>query len=263
MKKLFLGLIFAVLSFGQTTGANVVTQILVNNQSYTTISTNLFVGVVQNIGQSSHMVRLQFSSVNAGSSTLTGQLQGSSDAGCSTTYPIGPVVVANVMSGSLITLVGYGSYPCISISTLLSLPGGTHTATVTETYIGNSSPSLNNVDQTSSIVGMQNASINSLIYGADTSIPFQIVGGGTSALYGFSISGTSSLTAIQMFCFAAGQARGNVFLSLTNASNLLAIFPESLRAYAVCPPINGNSYGIGYNATGSGAGTINISARAE
>lgn len=260
MKKLILLGFFAGSLFAQNTGQNVVTQVILNNVVAAPgfiVSSNF-----QNIGQSSHMVKLQFSSVQIGA-VFTGALQGNTDPTCNLNtnnnfYNIGPTISSVLGNGTALTLVGYGSYSCVRLNGAVTL-GQTN---ITAVYIGNSSPSLNFVDQTSSISGMQYFSLASLVYGANTFIANgPSIGATYFTVYGMSIFGPSTLTAFHLYCSPdLGATSDQDLVDIANVTNLAAIFPVALRSYGFCPF---TTDGVYYRATGSGAAALNIQYRYE
>lgn len=260
MKKLILLGLFAGSLFAQNTGQNVVTQVVFNN---VVVAPGFLVSPnFQNIGQSSHMIKLQFSSVQVGA-TFTGAIQGNTDPTCNlntsnTFFNIGPTISGPVSNGSTYTLLAYGSYPCVRMNGAIT-NGQTN---VTAVYVGNSSPAFNFIDQTSSISGMQYFSLASLIYGANTFIANgPSIGATYFTMYGMSIYGASTLTAFHLYCSPdLGATSDQDLLNLTNATNLASIFPVALRSYGYCPF---TSDGVYYRATGSGAAALNIQYRFE
>lgn len=264
MKKLIIFGILVGSLFAQNTGQNVITQTFINNVALGPgfLASSNF----QNIGQSSHMVRLQFSNVQSGA-IFTGALQGNTSPNCNLNtstnfYNIGPTITVNLnnaQSSTAYTLLGYGSYSCVRLNGSLTNGG----ATLTATYVGNSSPALNFIDQTSSISGMQYFSLASLTYGANTLVtpsngPF---GATYFTVYGMSIFGPATLTVFHLYCSPdMGTTSDLDIVYIANATNLSAIFPISIRSYGFCPS---TSDAVFYRATGSGAAALNIQYRYE
>lgn len=247
MKKLILGLIFIGRLLAQTTGANVVELTPINNQTFTTGTYTLNTVPLQNRGQTSHTVKLQFSALS-GIINYTGVLQGAG-GNCINWFDIGAfqqsITVAN---NSTITLVGFGAFPCIRISGTLTV-GGSASVILTENYTGSSAPVFNNIDQFASNTGLLNLGL--VIGFTKTGFVAPPAGSNTAVvIYGLEITGDGSFTGITFQCGPTISTVDTTPLILmnSNTSGTKLLFPPGIRSLMYCP-VGDLLY---YTAEGSG-----------
>lgn len=253
MKKLLtLFPLLAILANCQNTGQNVVNQLILSSTNITAPTTTLVSPNVQNIGQTNHVVKLKFVT-NVGTSQWNGRIEGSAD--CVTYFNVGPVistVVFVAVSTNIVTMNGYGSYPCIRVNGQLSLSGGGNT-TVTETYIGTSQPAFVAVDQFQINNGITNNTSN-LIFANNVPLTSNGLGlAGSIVIYGLTINMPSTMTDIHIFCSPDnGVTNDGDMLILHNSTAQNFIWPSSIRSYGNCPyPVDQLLY------TSAGSGTAN------
>lgn len=261
MKKLILGLIFAGLSFSQNTGQNVVSLNLITNATYTnaacSVACSLTTGALQNIGQTSHIVKLQFRLIT-GTVSYFGNIQGSAD--CTNWFNIGPTVDLNpLVSNSTLTLIGYGAFPCIRVTGSITVAAASQAALIEESYTGTSAPVFNNVDEFSANSGMITFAVSPIVYGANTLIESPI-GNANVITYGFSVYAPSTLTSLTFFCSPDGTAVSSTPMIIANGTNLQAIQPIEIRPIFTCSGFTR----LYYVAVGSGAASsLNVQYRIE
>lgn len=274
MKKLILGLLFAGLGWSQNTGQNVVSLNLncpsstnpvtcsATSRTLAIGTTNIISAVLQNIGQTSHIVQTSIGSIAAGgSATLVKVIQGSPD--CATWFNIGPVtnfsISSTLQSGNTITTVGYGAFPCLRVYGTITVAG--NTIQLNTSYSGTSAPVFNNIDQFSPNIGLSSY-VAAMVY-----IPTKIAAppvilneAALVALYGYSIFAPSTVTGLIIYCSdTTGSPNSANLVAISNVTNLAAISTPSIRAIGSCAP---NEY-LWYSATGSGTATINVQYRIE
>lgn len=264
MKRLLLGILLCGALNAQNTGQNVVNQIMVNNVTYSVAA--IFNTVpVQNIGQTSHSVRVQFSSVTTTVAFL-GVIKGSTD--CVNYFNIGPIVSSSNITqfgeaGNYnVSLNGYGAYPCVEVYNNISGLMAGSSAKLLEVYIGTSNPSYVAVDQfglssgmiSSTGTGITGGGVQTFAVGGGGSV------GGNLTVYGLSLSLPSTITSIELICGPNSSTIDSIIAWVTNYANAQIIWPLSLRPYFYCPP-GDNLY---YAASGtSGSGSQNYQYRLE
>ena len=260
LKKLIgVGCLFAGFLHGQGTGANVVNVTTINNVSFPVGANVVNTPALQNIGQTSHLVKVIFSALT-GSVGYKGVMQGSAD--CANYVNIGPTIIPSggvTSSNNIFTLVGYGSFPCVRIGQTITVNSGA-TATVYENYSGTSTPVFITADQYGAINGLLSfVSGSSLVYGTKT-ILIGTATGVSLTFYGIEVSMPSTFTELQLFCSSdGGTTESPIIMDITNSVAGQVIWPLQLRPYGICP-VNTPLY---YLATGSGVGAINIQYRYE
>ncbi len=245
--RMLLGLILASSLLAQTSGSNVVTIQVIPQQNVllgkTFTSTNL-----QNIGQSSHILKLTITTTNLWS--LTAVIQGSNDG--TTYYNIGPVNSTGslaAVTGYTVTATGSQSYPFIRTLVTVAFSLNNSNFNINGLYIGNSSPSIVQTDlssiisSTSSFTRDQDLPASAVDMGA-------AITGARQVLYGFDVFLPATATNFSISCLASGVI---LYDMPTGAAPLAWVHlqaPVSIRPYGNC------DYGDKYTFTSAGTGRI-------
>lgn len=246
MKKIILGLLLVLSSYGQNTGQNVVNAVVLNTTTRSTSFTGT-TSALQNVGQSSHMLTVTIGAVTGGANYLvTLTMQGSSNcdaSGTGTYFNIGPsftqstaVTTANTAYQAL----GYGTFSCIRATYSLTISGASVTLGIG--YVGISTPSLVNSDQNSYTSPSKNNSFELVADGAFHG--FLVPNGVQFALYGYNISvGATGAGTILFGCSHDITTIPNPIQEWLLATNTLinVVVPTGLRNYGQC--VSNDYYG--------------------
>jgi len=259
MKKLILFFLVLGLSFGQTSGANVV-YIPYNSNISTGFATTAFTQAItggtafisnplQNIGQSSHTLAITItgSSVNF---TINAEIDGSLDG--TNWFNIGPplsVVYQNMNS----QISGFQSYPFIRTKATIT-PGGSDTLTVKMTYVGNSSPSHNLIDILQGDAPIVNSTPATITAGTNDNVLAAVSMFYSNTLYGLILNVPSTVTALTVHCGLTASSPVNVLNLPALSAQGVFVLPTGMRAYAQC------ALGTGLYLNSTGTGSIGVTA---
>lgn len=267
MKKIIFSFLMMVGScLAQSTGANVVVLQVIPFQTITGV-TGFVTGPLQNIGQTSHQLRINISAFNTGV-TLRYGIQGSLDG--VTWFSIGPsnyiksVPLISFANINTFTTFGYGNYPYLRTDVQV---GGTSlsSATISAEYVGNSAPAIVISDSYLNYVQM----LSSATIMTNSSTPQQLlnpIGSGLTisniVVYGVSLNLASTATSFELFC-GQGGVPDNILWLLPNVGGSIMnlSLPMNSRPYPGC--ISGDNLYYEVTDSASGVNALNVYYRYE
>lgn len=264
MKKLILGLLFAVSGFGQTSGANVINVLIQNPTALVPGAHTITSSTLQNIGQTSHQVIMVLVNGDAvrGVTVASAQMQGSIDG--TTWFAIGPVYASPIygLGTFVFNVSGYRAYPYLRFTTTVTPDANNVSTTLSLFYVGNSSPSLVIDDSLGSISNLTTNGISAASSTTNVSLTGNIFAGQKATLYGLVITAPSTGTLFTLTCTSDGiiSSSAAILILATNAANLNFIWPVGVRPYFQCPNAGDQ---ISYKFTGTGGWVGSISFRGE
>lgn len=261
MKKLLLLLSFAISSYGQSSGANVVNVLIKKTTTLDSVSGIIISAPLQNIGQTSHQAIVVLTNVvSSGVTPFVGSIEGSSDN--VTWFPIGPIMSASYtsLSPTAIIVSGYRAYPFVRVNLAFNYLPQNKLATVSVLYVGNSSPSLVLDDALGSLSNLTTVGgvfVNSASYaGLTAGFPNQ-----KATLYGLTINSPSTGTLFTLACSADGVNIHEVPLVWSpNGVAKDLVWPVNVRPWFQCSNAGDLLY---YKFTGTGGFNISYSVRGE
>jgi hypothetical protein len=251
MKKLilFAAIIGCANCNGQTTGQNVVRQTVANQ--HVTATSNIIFGPVQNIGQTSHVLKIQISNIVGINNQLLYDIEASLDG--INYFAISPITITPNLNSSpsiqYFETVAYLSFAYIrtNVSPSIGTPGNSFD--ILASYVGTSTPGANLVDYQGSLNNV--VSINSIMTNGSSLNNLVLPGSSLSlSVYGLYLNLSPTNTGVRVVCSPDGVTLHTNFFQAVNSPTLNVGLPMSVRSYATCPPGDG----IYYETTDSASG---------
>lgn len=263
MKLLLLSCFLSIVSYAQTSGANVVNVQIQGPTALVAGAHTITSANLQNIGQTSHqvvMVLINSDAVRA-VTVASAQMQGSSDN--VHWFAIGPVYVSPTygLGTFVFNVSGYRAYPYLRFTTVVTPDPSNTSCTLSLLYVGNSSPSLVLDDSLGSLSNLSTFGLTATSSTTFQSLTGNIFANQHATLYGLVVNSPSTGTLFTLACSSDGTtATATNLILATNGAAMNFIWPVNIRPYFQCPNIGDQ---IMYKFTGSGGWFGSISFRGE